>query len=172
MTRKTMAFWTLLVVTLGVYLTMVLWSLPQLQQMASGLAGFDLRPMGYTPDEARALVKALGSSGADFYLNVQLWLDSAYPALMAAVLILAFARLARGTWVWVLAGGAVLMAAFDYLENRAVAGLLRAGPEAVSDAMVSVASRWTLLKSASSTVVFLALAGLLVWAGWQRWRPK
>ena len=170
MSRRQWAFWGLFAVTLGVYLAMVLWSLPRLQDMAGGLAGFDLRPMGYSPSEARELLAALGPEGADFYLSVQLWIDSAYPGLMAAVLTFAFAALARGVWVWILAAGAFVMAGCDYLENHAVAGLLRAGPDTVSDAMITAASGWTLWKSISSTVVFTALLVLLVRAGWLRLR--
>ena len=172
MGRYPILFWLLFAVAMAVYLTMVLWSLPHLRQMAGGLPAFDLRPTGYTPEEARALIRALAPSGADFYLNVQHWLDTAYPALMAAVLILAFAKLARGFWIWVLAIGALVAAACDYMENRAVAGMLRAGPDAVSDARANGASGWTLWKSASSTVVFLALAGLLARMCWQRLRRR
>jgi hypothetical protein len=170
MSRRQWAFWGLFAVTLGVYLAMVLWSLPRLQVMAGGLAGFDLRPMGYSPSEARELLAALGPKGADFYLSVQLWIDSVYPGLMAAVLIFAFAALAQGIWVWILTAGAFVMAGCDYLENHAIAGLLRAGPDAVNDAMITSASGWTLWKSISSTVVFTALLVLLARAGWLRLR--
>ncbi len=170
MTGRAIAFWALFAVTLGVYLTMLLWSLPQLQAMAGGRPGFDLRPMGYSVTEARDLLAALGPSGTEFYLTVQLWLDTAYPGLMAAVLIFSFAKLSARPWVWVLAGGAVVMAACDYLENLAVAGMLRAGPQAVTDAMITAASGWTLWKSISSTLVFTALLMLLARAGWLRLR--
>lgn len=172
MSGKAVAFWVLFAVTLAVYLTMVLWSLPHLQQMAGGLPGFDLRPMGYSVAEARDLLAALGPSGAEFYLNVQLWLDMAYPVLMAAVLIFSFIKLAKGTWAWALAGGAVVIAACDYLENLAVAGMLRAGPEAVTDAMINAAAGWTVWKSGSSALVFTALLVLLARAGWLRLRPR
>jgi hypothetical protein len=171
MSRAAWIFWTVFAVTMAVYLTIVLWTLPHLQQMAGGLAAFDLRPMGYSPAEARAVVGALGAAGADYYLNVQHWLDTAYPGLMALVLVLAFRWLARGWLVWVLGAGAVIAALFDYLENHAVAVMLRAGPDGLSDVMVESASRWTVLKSASSTIVFVALLVLLLLAGW-RWMGR
>ncbi len=168
MSRHALIFWTLFAIAMSVYLTMVLWSLPHLQQMAGGLSAFDMRPTGYSPPEARALIAALGSPGADFYLNTQMWLDTAYPGLLAGVLVLAFFKLAKGWLVWLLCAGAIVMAFSDYLENRAVAGMLRAGPEALTDAMVENASNWTLLKSISSTLVFVALLILLMIAVW-RW---
>lgn len=166
MSRSAGIFWALFAGTMTLYLVMVLWSLPYLQRLAGGLVPFDLRPMGYAPAEARALVTALGAAGAGFYLNTQQWLDTAYPALLAAVLVLAFRRLARGWLVWGLGAAAVLAAVFDYLENRGVAAMLRAGPAALTDTMVDSASRWTLWKSATSTLVFVALLLLLLRAGW------
>ena len=166
MSRTAQALWVFLTLAMAVYLTMILWSLPHLRQAAGGRVAFDLRPMGYQPAEARALVAALGAEGRAFYLNVQHRLDTAYPALLAVVLALAFRLLARGWMVWALTAIAVLAAAFDYLENWAVAVLLRAGPEAITDAMVESASRWTLLKSATASVAFVALVVLLLRAGW------
>jgi hypothetical protein len=64
--RYAATFWTLFAITIAVYLTMVLWSLPHLREMAGGLAAFDLRPTGYSPAEAKAVVSALGTAGADF----------------------------------------------------------------------------------------------------------
>jgi hypothetical protein len=166
MSRTAQAFWVFFTLAMAVYLTMILWSLPHLQQTAGGRVVFDLRPMGYQPTEARALVTALGEEGRAYYLNVQQRLDTAYPALLAVVLALAFRLLARGWLVWALTAFAVLATVFDYLENGAVAVLLRAGPEAITDTMVESASRWTLLKSATATVAFVALVVLLLRAGW------
>lgn len=172
MSRHALIFWTLFAITMSVYLTMVLWSLPLLQQMAGGLPAFDMRPTGYSLAEARALVAALGSPGADFYLNTQMWLDTAYPGLLAAVLVLAFFKLAKGWLAWLLFAGALVMAMSDYLENRAVATMLRAGPDGLTDALVESANNWTLLKSISSTLVFVALLILLIIAGWQWLRTR
>jgi hypothetical protein len=78
-------------------------------------------------------------------LNVQLWLDTAYPALLATVPALAFNTLARGALVWLPGTGAALTALLDYLENHAVRAMLRAGPDAVTGEMVQRASNFTLL---------------------------
>lgn len=131
---------------------------------------FDLRPMGYSLPEARSLVSALGKAGSDFYLNVQLWLDTAYPGLLAAVLMMAFHKLASGPFAWLLEAGAVLTALFDYLENHAIAEMLRAGPDTLTEVMVESASNWTLLKSASSTLIFSALLFLLLRFAWHWFR--
>jgi hypothetical protein len=166
MSRTAQFLWVFFTLAMLVYLTMILWTLPHLRQAAGGRLAFDLQPTGYQPAEARALVAALGAEGRAFYLNVQHRLDTAYPALLAVALALAFRLLARGCIVWALTALAVLAAAFDYLENMAVAVLLRAGPESISDAMVESASRWTQLKSSAASVALFALIILLVRAGW------
>ncbi len=168
MSRAAQIFWAVFALTMAVYLAMILWSLPHLQQAAGGRVAFDLRPMGYEATEARAVVAALGAEGRAFYLNVQHRLDTAYPLLLAVTLTLAFRLLARGWLAGVLAAIAVLATVFDYLENSAVAVLLRAGPDAMTDTMVESASRWTVLKSATASVAFVALIVLLLRAGW-RW---
>ena len=153
-------FWVLFAFMLGVYLTMAIWSLPGITADAGGLVPFDIRPTGYTYVEAQTFIAALSEDGRDFYLNVQHNLDSAYPALMAVVLVMAFRPLFRGglrvaAIVLALAG-----AGFDYMENAAVAVMLRAGDN-LSEAMVATASRWTVLKSAAVTLALLMLiAGL------------
>lgn len=159
-------FWGLLALTLGVYLVMVGWSLPKIAGMAGGLAPFDMRPLGYGAAEARAFLAALGDEGRGFYLDVQQRLDMAYPGLLAMVLVWALARLYRGLPALALQALAVLGSAADYLENHAVAALLRQGT-AASDAMIAAASRWTVLKSGADTLVFAAiLIGLA--AAWRR----
>ena len=172
MTRRAPVFWAAFALMMAVYLTMALWSLPQLRQMAGGLLAFDLRPFGYDPQAARALVAALGPDGREFYQDVQQRLDTAYPALLALVLVLAFRMLARGWTLWVFGAISIAAAAADYAENAAVAVMLRAGPDAISDAMVMAASRWTTLKSGLASVAFIALLALLVPAVWRKARPK
>ena len=44
---------------------------------------FDLRPRGYSVGEARALLTMLGDAGRAYYADVQLALDTIYPATYA-----------------------------------------------------------------------------------------
>lgn len=170
MRRRVLVFWAMFAVMLAVYLTMVFWSLPHLKQAAGGRVAFDLRPMGYDPQEARALLAALGEQGRAFYLDVQHRLDAVYPALLAAVLVFAFGLLSRGWIFWTLGAAAIVASAFDYMENHAVAAMLRMAPDDVSDAMIASASQWTILKSASASIAFAGLTILLLRAGWIRLR--
>ena len=72
-----------LIVSFVLWGVMVSWTLAYLRRTAGGLAPFDLRPFGYTPDEARTLLHALSGIGRAYYADVQLQLDTAYPAVYA-----------------------------------------------------------------------------------------
>jgi hypothetical protein len=89
-------FWTLLAVTLGVYLVIVLWSLPRIAAEAGGIVPFDMRPAGYSLDDAKGFLTALSDSGRAFYLGTQHLLDLAYPALLGVTLAVGFVILFRG----------------------------------------------------------------------------
>ena len=169
MIRKTMAFWLLFGVTTAVYAVMVAWTLPRIAAAAGGATPFDLRPGGYSFEEASAFLAALTPAGRSFYLDVQQSFDLVYPALLSATLFFAIWLLVPprwGAWRWILALIAVPPAVFDYLENLAVANLLKLTPGAVTPEIVGVASQWTVLKSQSTTVVIIiVLALLILWAG-------
>jgi len=167
------SFWLLVAATLGIYLAMVTWSLPRIADEAGGLPPFDLRPTGYTFEEARAFLVALTPQGGEFYRTTQHALDLLFPGLLAATLywaivILLPARL--GGWRFVLAVPVLLTAYFDWSENAAVDGLLTAGAQAITPEAVAAGSRLSIAKAASSTIAYLALIGLLVWHGyaWMR----
>ena len=174
MTRNT-TFWLLVAATLAVYAAMLAWSLPTVARAAGGVTPFDLRPGGYSFEEARAFLAALTPDGKAFYLEVQQRLDLAFPALAGATLFFAIARLAPrgwGVWRWLLALTALPGAAFDYLENHAVASMLALGSVGITPDIVATASRWTVLKSQSITAAMvIMLALLLVWAA-QRLRRR
>lgn len=171
MRRATSAFWLLFALALVIYLVMVAWSLPRIAADAGGLRAFDLRPAGYSHEEASAFLSALSPEGTRFYLDVQHRLDLAYPGLLAATLFFATLLLAPKQWGWLrwlLASAAVPGAIFDYLENGAVTAMLLAGPAGLSPELVETASFYTRLKSLFSTLsMTIVLVLLCIWA-WRR----
>ncbi|MCB1497396.1 MAG: hypothetical protein KDJ86_16570 [Bauldia sp.] len=165
MKSRRAAFWTLFAATVIVYAVMMMWSLPIIATQAGGLTPFDLRPAGYGLTEAQAFLAALPADGVAFYLGIQQMLDTAYPALLGATLFFAIAGLAPerlGVWRWVLAAFAVPGAVFDWLENASVVAMLKAGPDGVTPEMVAAANRWTVLKSAFTTLAMAIVVVLLV----------
>jgi hypothetical protein len=169
-----------LVVSITLWAVMVFWTLAYLRRISGGLEPFDLRTYGYDLNEARALLAALSELGRDYYLNVQLALDNAYPATYA------FSRLLLLWWLTIpgrvadfaipLAARLALLAlpiataACDYVENDAIAAMLTAGPRLDTET-VAWASFWTQAKSlggllTDATAVILLVIMLNRW--WQR----
>ncbi len=163
------AFWASFVAAGAVYGIMVAWSLPFIAQSAGGLHPFDLRPMGYSFDEAAAFLSALSQEGRAFYLDVQLKLDLLYPALLGLMLILGFHMLFGKRLATVLGVLAMVAVASDYLENYLVSVMLQRDVALLDANLVALASFWTISKSLANTLCFLALLiGALFWA-WRRW---
>lgn len=175
MTARARIFWLVVAVTLADYLVMVLWSIPRISGEASGLAVFDMRPGGYSFDEAKAFLAALSPEGAAFYANVQHRLDAAYPALLALTLGWSILRLAPAGWgVWrgLLAATAIPGMVFDYRENLDVAAMLRLGPGGVTPEMVETASLHSQIKAASTSISMAVLLILLAMWGYRRFRRR
>jgi hypothetical protein len=169
-----------LIVSFALWGVMMFWTLAYLRRIAGGLEPFDLRPFGYTPEEARALLFALSSIGRTYYADVQLQLDTAYPALYA---------LSRGLLLfWLTAPGrtatqplplparfallALPLAAawFDYFENDGIAALLAAGPQADSE-LIERTSFWTRAKSLAGLATEL-MCIVLAAIAFLRWRHR
>jgi len=159
-------FWGMLGATLALYLVIVLWSLPIISNDANGLRPFDLRPMGYDREEARAFLSALGDIGLAQYAGVQRQLDTVYPYLLGATLTLA-AWLLFSPRRAILPGLLAVFGAFcDLQENVAVADLLVLGANGIDEEVVSIASLFTTLKSMATSIVMVTLliaTGVRIW---------
>jgi hypothetical protein len=169
-----------LIVSFILWGVMVFGTLAYLRRLAGGLEPFDLRPFGYTPEEARALLHALSAIGRAYYADVQLQLDTAYPALYA---------LSRALLLfWVTAPGRtaerplplparlallalpLVTAWFDFFENEGIAAMLAAGPQA-SDELIERTSFWTRAKSLAGLATEL-LCVILAAIAFVRWRHR
>ncbi len=155
-------YWTVVIVTITNYLVMVLWSLPKISFMANGKVPFDMRPGGYSFEEALVFLTTIDASGRDFYLNTQQLLDSFYPVLLSITLAIGLVNLVPRYWGWIAATIAVLAGIFDYLENATVAKMLSIAPTHLTPDLVSSASNWTLAKSVSTTIASLILVLSLI----------
>ncbi|PCI40143.1 MAG: hypothetical protein COB46_07345 [Rhodospirillaceae bacterium] len=94
-------YWVVVFVTVTNYLTMVLWSLPLVSDMAGGGVPFDMRPSGYSFEEAQVFLMAMSNKGRDFYLNTQHLLDFFYPTLFAITVAIALIHLVPRYWGWI-----------------------------------------------------------------------
>lgn len=162
------AYLLLTALTLAVYFVMVLWTLPTIAVAADGALPFDLRPWGYTPEEAAAFLNTLSEAGRSLYSDVQLRLDTVYPPLLAVWICASAARLFPRAVVWAIGLVAVGGMAADLAENAAVAQLL----EGFDADTAQRAARWTMVKSAATTLALTALlAGFVAWL-WRMWRGR
>jgi len=152
MSKAWKIYWVVVAVTVTNYLIMVLWSLPLISEMAGGDVPFDMRPGGYGFNDARMFLTGITDEGRDFYLNTQQILDFSYPTLLAITVAIPLVHWLPKYWGWALALVSIAAGVFDHLENGAVAVMLRVQPDALTEAMVSTASNWTLAKSITTTI--------------------
>lgn len=165
---------TLILLALAVlnYLVMVLVTIPTLQEMAGGLALFDMMPSGYDFAHATALLERLGEAGRDYYLYRQIPLDIVYPGLFALSFFTATNWLA-GRWdraagiLRVLAFLPIVAALADYLENFLIVRMI-GSYSALSEGLVAAASGASVAKAVSTTVFFVAFLIMLILWGLSR----
>ena len=166
MFARKVAFWLLFATTAVVYVYVAGWSLDIIEMEAGGAKPFDLLTNGYTFDEANTFLRSLSPAGYAQYLDIQQALDLAFLLLYATTLFFAIRGLMPPHWGprarIVLPLVAVVPAFFDFMENSAVAALLRAGADHVTPEAVAAASRWTTLKSEAGFAVLFFLLVLLV----------
>ena len=79
----------LLVASGLVWAVMFFGPLAHLSRLAGGVSPFDIRPAGYSYDEAYAFLSAIGERGRRYYANRELLLDMFYPPLYATSRVLA-----------------------------------------------------------------------------------
>lgn len=161
-------FWPIFILTMGIYITMLVWSLPLITNAANGLVPFDMRPTGYSFDEAKAFLTALTEDANSFYRHTQIAkLDMAYPALLSITLFLAIGLLTQNWlkfWGWIVALIAIPGTVFDYMENVNLQLMLFLGPENINAEIVAKASERSVAKAMFTTAAMsVLLIALIVW---------
>ncbi|MBW4985045.1 hypothetical protein KZZ07_21100 [Mameliella sp. CS4] len=139
-------FWVVFAAMLVPWLIMNLRTAPRIEELAGGARVLEMRLTGYSFDDARGFVAAIGDEGARFYLDVQLWLDMAFPPLLGAVLFLGYRWLFPGLPGRIIGTVSLGSIVVDYLENVAVAAMLRAGADGMTPQMAATANFWTTTK--------------------------
>ena len=149
----------------SVYFTMLSYSIPKVMLYSGGLPLFDMSPLGYSYEDALALLNQLGEEGRNVYRSVQLVLDLFYPALFGFCYFCLFqwllkqGRLYNRLWSTI-SLLPILAGLTDYAENVSIWLMLTNYPS-VSELLVSVSSFFTLVKSTSTMVYFIGLIILL-----------
>lgn len=154
-------FWLYLAALIGAWLGMNLWSAPRIEELSGGLRLLDMRFTGYSFAEAQSFLLAIGEEGRALYLGWQLWLDMLFPPLLGVVLYYCYRWLLPGLSRILIAAVAVGSVVIDYLENAALAAMLRTGPENLTLDLVARANFWTVTKwSFASLGILVLLLGI------------
>jgi hypothetical protein len=166
-----------LLASVALWAVMVFGTLAHLRALAGGLDPFDVRPFGYSADDARALLVALGEAGRRYYARVQLRLDTVYPASYALSRVLLLWWLTwpgRIGWIEIPFGGRLALlvlplaaAVFDYWENTCIAAMLAKGADARLVATASVATQVKSLAGVLTEVTCVVLAAAALQARWR-----
>ena len=138
------------------YAIMLVYAIPKLLAATDGMLPFDLRIMGYSQEIATKYLSIITPEGRLFYLEVQLMLDTFFPALLAVSLMLTLYRLAPklpALFLFPVSG-----ALFDYYENASIGQMLLTNTP--DKGLVEAASLLTGLKFASIAISLLAILWL------------
>lgn len=158
---------SLLILSQLVFLLMMTYTFPAINAQI-GTQAFDLRPLGYSTEDAQAIIHALDQKTLHLYLFPQLFLlDILYPGLLALFLSALLFRLyhllgIKNARLFLLPFMAML---FDYMENIMIA-LLITKSLAASEGMVRIASIFTILKGTFTTLSWILL--VVLFASWIR----
>ncbi len=142
----------------------------------SGHVPFDMRPLGYSPQDTAVLLESLGVEGRRYYLSRQIPLDTVYPALLALTLVATICWLGRcipkSRLVRIGVALSVGSALFDYVENLGIIAMIWSWP-GVSALQVYAAATATIVKSVLTTfAVLLTLCIGFVWIRQPRRGPS
>lgn len=163
-------FWVVLAAMLAAWLGMNLWSAPRIEDLSGGLRLLDMRFTGYSFDEARDFLAAIGNEGRALYLGPQLWLDMLFPPLLGAVLFFTYRWLFPGPAGLIIGTLSLTSVVLDYLENAALAAMLRAGADGLTPELAATASQWTMAKWSVTLVGLVALMIGIALRLHRRWR--
>jgi len=157
-----------------VYFIMLLYTIPQVAEYASGMKLFDLSPVGYSFEYANELLGALGVDGRGAYLYKQLPLDFIFPGLFAlsCSLLLSWLFLKsqnESSKIFYFCFVPVAAGLFDYLENIGIIHLITSYPD-ISNISVSLASAMTIIKSGLTMAFFVLLIIGLVLLLRSKWK--
>lgn len=153
------------VIAAVIYVVMITVTLSHIEAV-SGQLPFDMRPLGYSQQDAAALLSGLGVEGRSYYLTHQLPLDTAYPALLALNLVSLMRWFGQVMPNSVLVRVGIILsvgaALCDYCENLGIVVMILNWSD-LSGFLVFACSFATVVKSVLTTmaVMLVLLIGVL-----------
>lgn len=161
--------WILFIITNVVYLLMLTVTIPKTMTFSNEMKLLDMMPMGYDFEYVNTLLTILEEEGRNVYLWNQIPLDMIYPGLFGITYCLIIAyflnKLNRlNSSLFYVCIVPLIAGIADYFENFGIITLLRNFP-AISPEMVTITCTFSIFKSISTTVSFIALIIILILLG-------
>ena len=159
----------LFVLTNLIYAIMLIVTIPKTMAFSNGMKLLDMMPMGYDSEYINSLFEALGENGRQVYLYSQLPVDMIYPFLFGISYCLVIGyflkKLNKSNSVFFyLCFLPIIAGIADYLENIGIITMLNDYPN-LSQTSMDVTSIFSVVKSMTTTVFFVALIITLVMLG-------
>jgi hypothetical protein len=161
----------LFILTNAVYAFMLMFTIPKTMKSSDGMELLDMMPKGYDLNYVSELFKALGETGRETYLMIQIPMDMIYPLLfgLSNCLILAYflnkINKLNTPFIYLcllpIIGGIA-----DYFENFGIIKMLRSYPN-LTETTVKTTNSFTVLKSISTSLFFIALIAILILVGFK-----
>jgi len=159
----------LFILTNIIYSYMLMVTIPKTMKFSNGMKLLDMMPTGYDWNYVNELFNSLGENGRKTYLRSQIPVDMFYPLLFAISYCFIFAyflnKLKRLNTSFIYLCLLPLIAGIaDYFENFGIIIMLNNYPD-LTETMVSITNTFSVLKSTSTTIFFIALVVILILIG-------
>ena len=159
----------LFILTNVVYLFMLTITIPKTMEFSNGMKLLDMMPSGYDLNYVSELFSSLGENGRETYLTSQIPVDMIYPLLFGLSYCLRWGYFLKKLnklnsphlYLCLLP---VIAGISDYLENIGIIIMLNNYPD-LTENMVNAANTFTVLKSTSTSIFFIALIVILIILG-------
>jgi len=159
----------LFILTNVVYIFMLTVTIPKTMEFSNGMKLLDMMPSGYDLNYVSELFSSLGENGRETYLTSQIPVDMIYPLLfgLSYCLLLGYflkkLNKLNSPYLY-LCLLPVIAGISDYLENIGIITMLNNYPD-LTETMVNTTNTFTVLKSISTSVFFIALIVILIILG-------
>lgn len=159
----------LFIVTNLVYTFMLTVTIPKTMEFANGMKLLDMMPTGYDFHYVSELFSSLGEDGRWAYLTNQIPVDMIYPLIFGLCYCLLIGYFLKKlnklnppyTYLCLIP---IIAGIADYLENIGIITLLKSYPE-LKETTVYTTNVFSIIKSISTTVFFVALTVVLITLG-------
>ncbi|RUT79995.1 hypothetical protein [Ancylomarina longa] len=159
----------LFILTNVVYIFMLTVTIPKTMEFSNGMKLLDMMPSGYDLNYVSELFSSLGENGRETYLTSQIPVDMIYPLLFGLSYCLLLGYFLKklnklNSPFLYLCLLPVIAGISDYLENIGIITMLNNYPD-LTETMVNATNTFTVLKSISTSVFFIALIVILIILG-------